>query len=266
MNLKYLLGLTLSMPLLPIMYFQGKKIRSSVPKLDEATGISGTTGQHSTRVLRMVTIGESTVAGVGVATHEEGFTGTLAKTLAEELDATIEWKVYAKSGYTAKRVTYKIIPKIEETDLDLIVIGLGGNDAFKLNSPGLWRSQMQTLIETLQVKFPKAPICFMNMPPIKEFPAFTSLIKFTVGNLVELLGAELEAVVQARKNVFYASEVITLDFWIKQLQTNKRPADFFSDGVHPSKFTYQVWGKYFGEYLLYDKEIRSILNQKITTA
>lgn len=263
MNIKYLLGAILSVPLLPIMYFQGKRIRSTIPKLPEATGFSGSTGQSLTRVLRMITIGESTVAGVGVATHEEGFTGTLAKTLAEELKATIQWRVYAKSGYTAKRVTYKIIPKIEETDLDLIVIGLGGNDAFKLNSPKKWRSQMETLIEVLQVKFPKTVICFMNMPPIKEFPAFTSLIKFTVGNLVELFGAELEALIRTKKNVFYLSEFINLNVWIKQLNTNKRPDDFFSDGVHPSKFTYQVWGKYFGEYLLENKEIRNILNQKI---
>lgn len=263
MNLKYLLGSLLSIPLLPIMYFQGKKIRSSVPKLDEATGISGSSGNNQTRVLRMITIGESTVAGVGVATHEEGFTGTLAKTLSEELQATVKWKVYAKSGYTAKRVTYKIIPTIEETDLDLIVIGLGGNDSFKLNSPGNWRSQMEHLIDTIQTKFPEVPICFMNMPPIKEFPAFTSLIKFTVGNLVEILGTELQALVNTKKNVFYLSEVITLDLWIKQLKTDKRPADFFSDGVHPSKFTYQVWGKYFGEYLLKQKDIRKTLDRKI---
>ncbi len=262
MNLKYLLGSIISIPLLPVLYFQGKNIRASIPKLPEAIGNSGSTESNSSRILRMITIGESTVAGVGVATHEEGFTGTLAKTLAKELNTSVEWKVYAKSGYTAKRVTYKIIPKIEETDLDLIVVGLGGNDAFKLNRPGKWRSQMQTLIETLQVKFPNVPICFMNMPPIKEFPAFTSLIKFTVGNLVELLGKELEALVKTKKGVFYLSEVITLDIWIKQLKTNKRPDDFFSDGVHPSKFTYQVWAKYFGEYIAGLETVQTIVKNR----
>jgi len=263
MNLKYTLGALVSIPLLPLMYLHGKRIRSSVPRLSEATGTEGISGQNSTKVLRMITIGESTVAGVGVATQEEGFTGTLAKTLAEGLDTNIQWKVYAKSGYTAKRVTYKIIPKIEETEVDLIVIGLGGNDAFKLNNPSKWGAQIEVLLDKIQNKFPNTPICFMNMPPIKEFPAFTSLIKFTVGNLVELLGEELDRVIKNRANVFYLSEVITLDLWIKALNTDKRPEDFFSDGVHPSKFTYQTWGRYFGEYLLNNNDIRGILDRKI---
>ena len=211
----------------------------------------------------MISIGESTVAGVGVSTHEEGFTGTLAKILSTKLNAIVQWKVYAKSGYTAKRVTYKIIPKISETEADIIVIGLGGNDAFKLNSPGKWRSQMQTLIKIVRVKFPDTPICFMNMPPIKQFPAFTSLIKLTVGNLVELFGKELQDLVKTQKNVFYLSEIITTDIWIKNLKTDQRPADFFSDGVHPSKFTYQTWAKYFGNYLLENKQIRSLLEMAI---
>lgn len=261
MNFKYLFGAIVSTPLLPLLYFQGKKIRASVPRLPEASGLEGTAHKNPTRVLRMLTIGESTVSGVGVATHEEGLTGTLAKTLAEGLDATIHWKVYAKSGYTAKRVTYKIIPKIAETNIDLIVIGLGGNDAFKLNSSGKWRLQMQTLIATLKAKFPDTLIFFLNMPPIKEFPAFTSLIKFTVGNLVEIFGEELEALVKDQKNVFYLSEIITLDVWIKRLKTNKRPDDFFSDGVHPSKFTYQTWAKYFGEYMLENAEVKKLLNE-----
>jgi lysophospholipase L1-like esterase len=81
------------------------------------------------------------------------------------------------------------------------------------------------------------------MPPIKEFPAFTSLIKATIGNLVEVLGEELKKVVVEYDHVYYFGEVITLKDWIKRLNIDVKKEEFFSDGVHPSKLTYQTWAK-----------------------
>ena len=51
------------------------------------------------------------------------------------------------------------------------------------------------------------------MPPIKEFPAFTKSIKFVVGNLIEILGHELEDVVKELPNVYYSSKIVRLKDW-----------------------------------------------------
>lgn len=245
MNLRYYLGAIMSFPLLPLIYYQGKKIKASIPKLPEATGISGSIHVKDPKgnSLRLITLGESTIAGVGVETHEEGFTGTLAKELSRLMQVNVDWKVYARGGYTAKKVTQKLLPKIEESEADLVVIGLGANDAFHLNTPRKWGMDIQTLIEKLQAQLPTAYIVFCNMPPIKEFPAFTPLIKFTIGNLVEILGKELASVVKSYDQVYYCSEIITVAEWIEKLPIGAQKSDFFSDGVHPSKLTYQTWAK-----------------------
>ena len=120
MNIKYLLGAVVSIPLLPLMYIHGKRIRASVPKLPEAKGTAGKV-EAGGQPLRLITIGESTIAGVGVATHEEGFTGALAKELAAKIGRTVEWNVYAKSGYTVQRMTDRLIPKITEKQADFKV-------------------------------------------------------------------------------------------------------------------------------------------------
>lgn len=250
MNIKYILGSILGIPLLPIMYFQGKKIRASVPRLPEAKGIEGVCVKNSDRVLEIMTIGESTIAGVGVETHSEGFTGTFANEIANKLNATINWKVYARSGYTAIRIKEKIIPKIEESSVDLIVIGLGGNDAFTLNSPAKWKKHIHELILEIKIKFNETPIVFTNMPPIKHFPAFTPVIKFTIGNLVEILGDELKEVCAEYENVYYYSRKITLEDWVSRLKIKAEPSEFFSDGVHPSKLTYQAWGKDITNFII----------------
>ncbi|MGD1840773.1 MAG: SGNH/GDSL hydrolase family protein [Thermonemataceae bacterium] len=245
MNIRYLLGVIFSIPLLPLMYYQGRRIRASVPQLPEAKEIQGKcrSNEKSESTIKVVFLGESTIAGVGVETHKEGFTGTFASELSKLLNINITWKVYARSGYTARSVEKELIPKITEKQVDLIVIGLGGNDAFTLNQPSKWKAQIRSLIESINSIFPKAIVIFCNMPPIKEFPAFTPLIKFTVGNLVEILGKELQKAVNDYKHTFYFGEKITLKGWVDKFQLNVEKEDFFSDGVHPSKLTYQTWAK-----------------------
>ncbi len=253
MSVKYILGAIFSIPLLPILYIQGKKIREQIPQLPEAEGTKGEIGEHRNQV-QLITIGESTIAGVGVSTHEQGFTGSLATTLAQELDLSVKWSVYAKSGYTTKRVTKKILPKIEEKKVDIIVVGLGGNDAFALKRPSDWRKEIRNLIENVRSKFNETPIVFTNMPPIKEFPAFTSLMKFVIGNLVELLGDELKKEVVNHPNVYYNHSSITLEDWMERNGISGQPSDFFSDGIHPSKLTYRIWGKEMA-YFITENEI-----------
>lgn len=263
MNWKYSLGAIICIPLLPILYFQGKKIKATVPRLPEATGIQGLYSVSSKRTLKMLTIGESTIAGVGVQTHEEGFTGTLAKELAVVFKSNIDWKVYAKSGYAAKKINNHVIPHISEKSADLIVIGIGGNDAFELNTPKTWITDVRELIESLRLKFVKTPILFINIPPIKEFPAFTSLIKFTIGNLVHILGDEMEKLVQDFEHVYYYALKVTCKDYNERYQLKLAPSDFFCDGVHPSKITYQIWAKDVSSYIRKSEALKRHIQQHL---
>lgn len=245
MQLKYFLGSILSIPLLPFMYFQGKKIRASVPQLPEAIEPAGQIHYPNAKEenFNLVCIGESTMAGVGVATHREGFAGTLANELSTQLGKSISWSVYAKSGYTVRKMVEKLLPLIKEKTVNLIVISVGGNDAFTLNTPSNWMKHNQLLIEKLKKRYPLAPIVFCNMPPIKEFPAFTRLIKWVVGNLVEILGEGLKKLVRTYDHVYYNSEIITISTWQNKIALDEKELSFFSDGVHPSALTYQTWAK-----------------------
>ncbi len=243
-QLKYLLAAVPTVPLLPILLGQAIRIKRSVPKLPPAEGPHGLVRRDkSHKVRQVVFLGESTVAGIGVRTHKEGFAGTLAIELATLQGCNVEWNVYARSGYTAKQVRKLLVPAIKETTIDLLVIGLGGNDAFGLHSPARWKRDVVALIRELRERFPDTPIVFSNMPPIKIFPAFTPLMKQTVGNLVELLGDTLARVVAEFPNVYYNSERIQLDVWQERHGVSDDVAAYFSDGVHPSLITYQIWAR-----------------------
>ena len=106
-NINYLLGAIISLPLLPLMYYQAKIIKRKIPDLPEAKGKEGTCKISSIverNCIRVISIGESTIASVGVRTHEEGFTGVFAKEMSILSNNNVSWKVYARSGITVKNV------------------------------------------------------------------------------------------------------------------------------------------------------------------
>lgn len=238
--IKYFLGAMLILPLLPLMYLQSRRVKASIPDLPEPTDTTGSSGSNQSSPLKMLVIGESTMAGVGVASHQEGFAGSLAHELAKTLHASICWNVHAKSGITVSRIPDELLSGIVEKDWDVIVVGIGGNDAFKLNSPTRWKAQVRHLIHQLKMKFGDTPVFFTSMPPVKEFPAFTPLMRWSIGNLVELLGASLAELVSEFDGVYYDSDVITIDRWVKEHNYLPDITLYFSDGVHPSKLTYQT--------------------------
>jgi len=250
-QLKFILGSILVSPLMPLVFYQGNRIRREFPRLPEATGPHGKSGDSEQEEMTIVGLGESTMACVGIDTHENGFIGQFSKALANRLQTGVKWSVYAKSGYTAKVTRETLVPQIVESHVDLFIISLGGNDTFQLNSPKKWSEEVEKLIKVLRRQFPSTPILFTTMPPIHTFPAFTGSIRFVLGNLVRLHGEALEKVVNKFENVYYDPKKIELSEWLNKLPGNTKE-DFYSDGVHPSKLTFEIWGQEMAELIVND--------------
>lgn len=264
MNLKYLFGALISLPLLPIMYIQAKIVRARVPKLPEAEEPSGTNLKTSQNTLSIISLGESTVAGVGINKHKEGMMGVFGQAFADFFEANVSWRVYAKSGYTAKEVRELILPELEESSPDVILVGLGGNDAFTLNTPWGWIKQIKLIVKYLEDTYPDVPIVFLGMPPIKQFPAFSAILQFVLGNLVEILGDTLEEYAATQKNVYYYARRLTAEDWRDRLGVQKTAEELFSDGVHPAKFTYQLWARDTFRYLMEETDISQKLRDRLS--
>lgn len=243
-QIQYYLKIPFVIPLFPILYWQGKQIQKKVPRLPEAQGTEGKTKGQNSNILKVLGLGESTMAGVGVATHKEGFMGNFADALTALTEREIHWKVIAKSGIKAAGVTQRLLPKIKGEQPDIILICLGGNNAFALHSPQKWEDDCLELIAALQNHFGKeTPIIFSNMPPIRFFPAFTPLIKQIVGRLVESYSYQLAGRIRKLPNVYFNNEIVRFNTWRERYQTNATLEELFSDGVHPSPLTYQLWGQ-----------------------
>jgi len=239
----FIIGSILCIPLLPFLIYQGKQVRKKVPNLPEAGGPThGITGPDPSK-LKVLMLGESTIAGVGVKTHKVGITGHLVQKLDEQIEGSVEWEVIAKSGYRAKDVREILIPQISDKTYDLIVIGLGGNDTFQMTTPWRWREEFIRLLQALRQKQPKGKIVIANMPPIGQFPAFPWIVQLVLGNLVKLHGMALRDVPQQFHHVHYIDKAIRFENWLADTPGNLGVDDFFSDGVHPSELAYELWAK-----------------------
>ncbi len=244
--LKHLFLVSGAVPLLPYMVFQGIYIRKKIPKLLPPTDIKGSTGTGE-NALNLLTIGESTIAGIGVDSHEEGITGQLASYFAKRLKRKINWEVFAKSGLTSKEILVKLQSDPIQISPDIIVIGTGANDGFRLKSPNVFKKNILKTIKLLHTKFPDTPIVFANMPPIASFPAFPFLVKLFVGKTVERYGNLLNKTIKKIPGVYFDEKEIRELNWESK---GYLASDFFSDGVHPSKLTYHLWAERIGDFIL----------------
>ena len=74
-------------------------------------------------------------------------------------------------------------------------------------------------------------------------------MQWSLGSLVEILGKELGNITAKEDNCWYYGSVISLKDWTERLNVDAQPGDYFSDGVHPSKLTYQTWAKDLANYI-----------------
>lgn len=227
----YLISGIMILPFAPFLYLQGQYTRRKVGRLPDAQGAtSGKLGSQDDTV-KLLAIGESTVAGVGARTHETALTGQFAKHLSRRIGKSIEWLAIGKSGITAGETIRELVPQIPDEKFDYIMIGLGGNDVLRLSSPRRWRRDMTRLLEILQAKNPDARIFITNAPAIRLSPALPQPLKFILGHLSALHDRNTKEFTREMKNVFYfhqPTEVIE---------------DFFADGIHPSEKGYDAWSE-----------------------
>ncbi|MCE7993259.1 MAG: SGNH/GDSL hydrolase family protein [Roseivirga sp.] len=239
-RISYFLGILMAIPVFPLMLIQARRLKKDFPDLPEANNPMGKTEGKSE--LSILMLGESSIAGVGVEDHKDCISGQLAMELSALSGRSINWQVVAKSGYTARQVREYLLDGISEKHFDIIVIGLGGNDTFKVNSPWYWKKSMRKLALALHSKYPKAQIVITYMPPVHTFLAFSPLIRFFLGNLTKLFGREMKRLAPDYTYLSYFDYVVSMEEWIVHSK-HRDPADFFSDGVHPSALTYELWGK-----------------------
>ncbi len=259
-QLKYYLRLAIAAPFMPLLHKKVDRIMKDMPDLPAPEDIRKQVNNAQVHVL---SVGESSIASIGVDTQENGLTGFLAQQIEAHHKVPVSYEVIAKSGYTAAMVHDELLPTIQSKAADIIMIGLGANDTFKLSKPSKWRSDLTNILDFLTKRFNDTPIVFINMPPTTEFPVFDKMLKYFVSKQMLILRSELQKLIPSYPHAYYIPHKLTAERLIKKYNIKgKQIPDFYSDGVHPSKLTYNMWAREIFEFIQQNVTLQ-ISNSKV---
>lgn len=212
----------------PLLIRQGAAVRRTMPVLPEASGPRAGTEGHG-RPIRLLVIGESTAAGVGVQTQSDA----IARRLAADLGSTglrVDWQAIANTGATAKVVAREFVPQAVEVPFDLALVMLGVNDTFKLRSVRQWQASIRLIVEELLLARPAARLVLAGVPAVGTFPLLPQPLRTVMGLQAWSLSRRLNRVAQHHERVTFVPTPAL------------GGADLLAtDGFHPNAAGYQRW-------------------------
>ncbi|SIS07234.1 Lysophospholipase L1 [Aquipseudomonas alcaligenes] len=229
-------GLALaSLPLaLPLALHTRRTALRLPPAAGAQSGLAGT--GLGGAPLRLLLIGESTVAGVGVEAQEAALAGQLAQALAARLQRPVAWRACGENGITAGEACERLLPLALSEPADLVLLVFGVNDTTHLSSLARWEDSLRELSRALSARGER--VVFTGVPPIQHFSALPWLLRRLLGLRATLLDAELRRL-SAQEHAQYAR--LELEFAEEYLAR---------DGYHPSALGYRVWGEGLAEQLI----------------
>lgn len=218
--------------LMPLVMLQKRQAGSNMKLLPEASGPTcGVAGEQTRTPFRLVVVGESTAAGCGVASHEQGFAASLAQELAWSSGRFVAWKVMGQHGATARRIRYKLLPQMDAS-FDRAVVLAGANDVLAGRTPEQWREDLAAIVEELASR--AAEVTVVGIPNFRVFPSLPRTLRRYLAERADLLD-------QVSQEVCAAVPSAT---WVSSSALPDDLADFFAeDGFHPSAFGYSYWAK-----------------------
>lgn len=219
------LPLPVLVPLLPVLAAQGRGVRRRTPVLPPSPVTSGRLGEDG-EPLRLVVLGDSVAAGVGVDDPRRTLPAELARRLHLRYRRPVAWEVHAASGHDAVGVRELARAHADRlATATVVLVSVGVNDAKDLHSVGRWRRDLDALLTEVERAAPDARVLLLGIPPMEEFPALHGALAWAMGGRSRSLdraGAQVAAAHPRVRRVALRAE---------DLPDNVE--GFASDGFHP---------------------------------
>jgi lysophospholipase L1-like esterase len=210
----------------PVLLMQGAYTRRVTPKLPEAEGErEGVAGDGMP--LRLLILGDSAAAGVGVQTQADALSGQLVSRLAR--DHQVLWKLWARSGLDSQALL-DLLEQRAAQPFDVVLLSIGVNDVTSSLSVDQWIARQQRLISVLRNKFAVKHIILSPLPPMHLLPALPQPLRWYLGNRAARFNTRLAGLAAGKDHC-------------TMLTTRLAPVagSMARDGFHPGPAIYSVW-------------------------
>lgn len=210
---------------LPLVIPQAWYVKKTALRLPAAKGRNaGTIAKQKTNTIRLIGIGDSVIAGVGVSEHQQALTAQVATELASSYQRTTHWLAQGENGATANDI-YQQLSVTTLSKADIFLLSIGVNDVTSLTPLRRWRYNLQAIINQLQQAAPQAQIIMLGVPPMAEFPLLPKPLNYLLGHRAKQLSTIAQQQLSQISRGLYIPLAVPLT------------AEFIADdGYHPSQF------------------------------
>jgi lysophospholipase L1-like esterase len=212
--------------LFPVALAQGLWVRWRTPRLPPARGDHGRLGDGPDE-LQVVGIGDSIVAGVGVAEQHDALVGQFARKVRERSGRPVAWRTLGFNGATAAEIVEQLGMRPPRADVYLLSAGV--NDTTHFVAAERYAANIARLVSAMRRSAPDAVVVFVGIPPLANFPA----LPWPLG---ELLGDRARLLQSAAREVLRSEGLLCFDF------PDALPGGgFAADGFHPAAEACAEW-------------------------
>ena len=173
----------LKLLLLPVLLSQAWRAKQKAPALPEAGGErSGRTGAGGQAApLRVLIVGDSSAAGVGVAHQRQALAGHLTRTLASQAGRQVHWQLVARKGVTSEQAL-ELVQAQPPQPADIAVVALGVNDVIDQVPPQRALERRKRLADWLQRRAGVRHTVFAPLPPVHRLPLLPQPLRWVTGS------------------------------------------------------------------------------------
>ncbi len=213
----------------PVVLPQARRLRKAVPRLPDA--LAPWRGEVAgPDPLRLLALGDSTVAGTGVVEASDGIAGRLAHALHARLGRGVLWRAVGENGATSRDLLERHLDEALAEPFDLVFLSFGANDALGLRAAAAFARDLGRLLTRLESAQPDAAVVMSSLPVFGRF---------------DLLPEPLRtALFRHSRNLERAARAV-IDRDPSRIMNAEPPPyadDFFaSDGFHPGPHGYRDW-------------------------
>jgi lysophospholipase L1-like esterase len=224
--------------LAPALLWQGSRLRRTALRLPEAAGDrTGLIPGDVAHALRLLFVGDSSAAGVGVDWQHEGLAQQTAQMVAAASGKTVHWTLVAKSGVNT-REAIELFRAQPAQPADVVIAALGVNDVTSQNSASRFVQDYAELLGWVERRSGATAAVLSGLPPLHILPAAPQPLRWYLGQCAQRLDTALRAFSASRGNVRFVSLA-----WAKA-------EDMACDRFHPGKAQYQHWATLVAEQVL----------------
>jgi lysophospholipase L1-like esterase len=217
--------------LAPALLLQSRRLRKTAIRLPEANGSrSGTAGTGSSLPLKILFIGDSSAAGVGVDWQHEAMPQQAAEIISIQLNRPVVWQIIAKSGVNT-REALELFHSENPHPADIVVSALGVNDVTSQRSVKGFISDYLTLLREIALKTGARNAIISGLPPLRVLPAAPQPLRWYLGQYAMRLDRSLRKLCASQTNTRFVSLT-----WAEAHEMAR-------DKFHPGKTQYRRWAE-----------------------